>query len=307
MKRSKLSSSGHPTRLVSRGGTALTEAYRNWSRHRTIRLGAGLAYYALFALVPMVSLFFFVAGTLVSSDSAQSFISDHLADTSNTNLDEAAASMASELDNWTTQATLGAVGLVGLMIAASLVFVAVEDALGIIFEQPPGRGTENWLRRRVLAFGTVLLAIVVFVIALVLQAVTGLLESLIDADGTFISEIADLLGLVFSACLLTITLTLPLRLMASPKVPWRDALGGSAVTALGLAVGGWGLGVYFSTVGAASLAGAVGGVLALLFFMYYEAEILLAGAELTNVIWRRGALTREPDDGVRTPTKGEPT
>ena len=45
----------------------------------------------------------------------------------------------------------------------------------------------------------------------------------------------------------------------------------------------------------------------LLFFMYYEAEILLAGAELTNVIWRRGALTREQDDGVRTTTKGEPT
>jgi membrane protein len=280
---------------VSRVGSALNEAYRNWSRHRTIRLGAGLAYYGLFAVVPMVSLILYVAGTLFSSDSAQSFVSDHLADTSNTNLDGAAASITAELGNGTTLATLGALGLVGLMIAASLVFVAVEDALGIIFEQPPGRGTENWLRRRALAFGTVLLATTIFVIALALQAIAGLLESLIDADATIINEIADLIGLIFSAGLLTVTLTLPLRLMTSPKVPWRYALAGSAVTALGLAVGGWGLGIYFSTVGAASLAGSVGGVLALLFFMYYEAEILLAGAELTNVIWRRGALTGKPN------------
>jgi membrane protein len=303
----KQSQADHPTRLVSRVGSALNEAYRNWSRHRTIRLGAGLAYYGLFALVPMVSLIFFVAGTLFSSDSAQSFVSNHLSDTSNANLDAAAASIAAELGNGSTQATLGVLGLVGLMIAASLVFVAVEDALGIIFEQPPGRGTENWLRRRALAFGTVLLATTIFVVALALQAITGLLESLVDADGTIINEIADLLGLVFSAGLLTITLTLPLRLMTSPKVPWHYALVGSAVTALGLAVGGWGLGVYFSTVGAASLAGAIGGVLALLFFMYYEAEILLAGAELTNVIWRRGTLPVDQDDGVRTTTEGEPT
>ena len=66
---------------MSRAGPALNEAYRNWSRHRTIRLGAGLAYYGLFALVPLVSLFL------------------SLSDTSNTKIDEAAARIAEELDN----------------------------------------------------------------------------------------------------------------------------------------------------------------------------------------------------------------
>ena len=92
------------------------------------------------------------------------------------------------------------------------------------------------------------------------------------------------------------TLALLLRLMTFSKVPWRYALLGSGVTALGLALGGWALGVYFSTVGAASLTGAIGGMLALIFFLYYEAQILLAGADLTNVLRHRGALKHDQED-----------
>ena len=78
--------------------------------------------------------------------------------------------------------------------------------------------------------------------------------------------------------------------MTYSQVPWRYAFVGSLLTAVGLAIGGWALGLYFSTIGAASPAAAMGGVLVVLVFLYYEAQILLAGAELTNVIWRREAL-----------------
>jgi len=294
--RTKRSSVTGPQARLLRAGSALHKTYRNWSEHRTIRLGAGLAYYGLFALVPMISLLLFVASSLFSQADIEAFISDHLADTASADLDQAAATLAEQLGTRTTQASLGIIGIVGLVIAASFVFVAVEDALNIIFEWPVGRGTESWFHRRLVAFGVVLLATTIFVAATVLQAVTGFIESLIDADATIVGEIADLFGVLLSATLATVTLTLLLRVMTSSQVPWRYALLGSAVTAIGLALGGWALGVYFSTVGAASLAGAIGGMLALIFFLYYEAQILLAGAELTGVLWHRGALKHDRED-----------
>ena len=277
---------GWPINVV----TGFGRAYRNWRHNRTIRLGASLAYYGLFALIPLVSLCMFLAGLLFSQEDVQAFISDHLADTTGAELGEAGASIAQQLDAGATLTSLGLIGVIGLLIAASLVFVAVEDALGIIFGLSLGHGAENWFRRRALAFAVVLLIGLVFVVILALQAITGLIESLIDADDTVVSELADVVGVLLSAAFGTLVLALMLRLMTYSRVPWRYALVGSLLTATGLAIGGWALGPYFSTFGTASLTTAVGGVLAVLVFMYYAAQILLAGAEVTNVVWRRAPL-----------------
>lgn len=262
-------------------------SYANWRQHRTIRLGAGLAYYGLFTLVPLLSLCLFIAGLVFSQDEVQLFISDHLSDTFSADLDASATQIAQELDGWSAEATLGVIGLIGLLIASTIVFVAVEDSLSLIFDLPLGHGVENWFRRRLFALAMVLLISLLFVVVLALQAVTGFIEWLIDPDGTIIGEIADLIGLFSTAGLATLVLTLLLRLMTASRVPWRHVFAGSVVAAVGLAIGGWTLGLYYSTVGAASVSAAIGGVLVLLVFMYYAAQILLAAAELTNVLWRR--------------------
>ena len=72
---------GATRRWLIKVGSAFGRTYRNWPRNRTIRLGAGPAYYGVFALIPLVSLCFFLAGLVFSRDDVQSFISDHLADT----------------------------------------------------------------------------------------------------------------------------------------------------------------------------------------------------------------------------------
>jgi membrane protein len=266
------------------------ESYTNWRRHRTIRLGAGLAYYGLFALVPLLSLCLFVAGLIFSQEEVQSFVSDHLADTLDADLQTFAVDIGQDIDGWSTSTSLGIIGLLGLLVAASFVFVAVEDSLSLIFDLSLGHGVENWIRRRLLALGVVLLISLVFVAIIVLQAVTGFIEWLIDADGTILGELADLIGLLLVAVFGTLVLALLLRLMTGSRVPWRYVFVGSIVGATGLAIGGWALGFYYGTIGAASLAAAIGGVLVLLVFMYYAAQILLAAAELTNVLWRRGSL-----------------
>lgn len=301
-----------PSRRLAVGGrrwpvnvaTAFGTAYRNWRRNRTIRLGASLAYYGLFALIPLISLCLFLAGLLFSRDDVQSFISDHLADTTDADLANAGAELARQLQGGPTLTSLGLIGVIGLLIAASLVFVAVEDALGIIFGLSLGHGAENWFRRRALAFAVVLLIGIVFVVLLALQAITGLIESLIDADAPLVTELADLVGVLLSAALGTLILALMLRLMTYSQVPWRYALLGSLMTATSLAIGGWALGLYFSTFGTASLATAAGGVLAVLVFMYYAAQILLAGAELTNVVWLRAPLG---GDGAQPGDDEDPT
>src|SRR5829696_361328 len=52
--------------------------YQEWRIHRTIRLGAGIAYYGLFALVPIMALSLAVAGLVVSDADVQSYLAERL-------------------------------------------------------------------------------------------------------------------------------------------------------------------------------------------------------------------------------------
>jgi uncharacterized BrkB/YihY/UPF0761 family membrane protein len=52
--------------------------YQEWRNDRTIRLGAGLAYYGLFAIVPLISLSLLAAGTLFSEQDIQEFLDESL-------------------------------------------------------------------------------------------------------------------------------------------------------------------------------------------------------------------------------------
>jgi uncharacterized BrkB/YihY/UPF0761 family membrane protein len=108
-------------RALRNATSTIAHAYGNWRRHRTIRLGAGLAYYGLFTLIPLLSLCLFF-----SQDEVQSFISDHLSDTVGSDLDASAAHIATELDGWSAQASLGVIGLIGLLVAQKTAFKAVS-------------------------------------------------------------------------------------------------------------------------------------------------------------------------------------
>jgi uncharacterized BrkB/YihY/UPF0761 family membrane protein len=57
-------------RVRGAAGSAWTlgvDTYEHWRDHRTIRLGAGLAYYGLLALVPVFAVALVIAGLVISN------------------------------------------------------------------------------------------------------------------------------------------------------------------------------------------------------------------------------------------------
>lgn len=58
----------------------MVETYGEWRRHRTIRLGAGLAYYGLFAFVPLLAVSLSLAGLFFATEDVQSYLATRLAD-----------------------------------------------------------------------------------------------------------------------------------------------------------------------------------------------------------------------------------
>jgi membrane protein len=263
------------------------ETYGEWRRHRTIRLGAGLAYYGLFSLVPLLAVGISLAGVFFAQDEVRQYLADQLSGIIGADADEVAAALSRALDGGGSLVGVGIVGVLSLLFTASLLVLALQDALNSIWERPVREGIRHTVLRRLGAFAVVFASGVVMIVSLALNSVSSLFDRLVP-DIAFFESLGELFGTAASWVLLGGVLTLLFRYLGDVQVPWRSAVPGAAVTALLVAVGTVAIGAYLRRYAASSLLGATGSVLLVLLWIYYEAQIVLVGAEFTRVLARRG-------------------
>ena len=275
----------------------MTDTYEAWRDHRTIRLGAGLAYYGLFAIVPILAVALSLAGLFISQSDVQSYLADQLSDLFGVDADQVAAVLAETLDDAGAVTGLGLVGAASLFLSASLLVVALQDAFNTIWERPVRSGIRHSVLRRLVAFVVVAGAGAVIVVSFAINAVTGLLGRLVP-DIAILASLEELVGLAASWALAIGVIALLFRYLTDVRVPWPPALIGGIVTAAVLAIGTMLVGAYLRRYAASSLVGATGSVFLVLLWIYFVAQIVLVGAELTRVLTR--VLIRwQADDGDR--------
>ena len=105
------------------------------------------------------------------------------------------------------------------------------------------------------------------------------MSNLIPISVLFLESI----NFVFSFCVITILFALILKVIPDTSVAWRDVLMGAAITSFLFAVGKVIIGLYLGHSALTSAYGAAASLVVFLIWIYYSAQILLFGAELTHV------------------------
>ncbi len=283
-----------PARLSLRdsaGGVAeiLGDAYRHWRGVRAIRLGAGLSYYALFAIVPLLVLAAALVGRLISVDETVAFVRGVIEGIPNIDADQLAADIVDRVNE--SRSGLGLIGAVGAVVAASFIFIALQDALNVIWEAPVRVGLRFSIRRRVLSGAVALATALLFLSSFLVQAIVGLAERVVPGDIQLFESLAGVITAAGSWALGVATVALLYRVLPYAEVSWRHALVGGAITAALVALGTTLIGWYISRFATSSVSGAAGSVVAFLLWIYYEAQIVLGGAVLTKILDDRSGLT----------------
>jgi membrane protein len=270
--------------VAGTGVRVVADTYEAWRADRAIRLGAGLAYYALFAVVPVLTLAAWLASLLVSRDDVEAALHDAFDGILDAASGTAASELADVLLRGTTRASLGILGLAALLLAASLLFVALQDALNMIWGVPVRRGVGTSLRRRALAFVIVLLLGAYLVVAVLVSSIGRVVEGFLPAESAVIHTLSAVIDALSSWAIGIAILVLLFRLLAPVELAWRHLLAGGTLTAVLVVIGTELLGLYIDRVASASFSGVAGALLLFLVWLYYEAQIILVGAEFTKVI-----------------------
>jgi len=184
----------------------------------------------------------------------------------------------------------GAASFLVLLWGASNVFAQLQDALNTIWEvQPrPGQSWAQVIRNRFLSLAMVLGIGFLLLTSLFLSALLAAIADRIAGEG---EGVAFLLDAALTLCLTTGFFAAVFKVLPDVEVAWRDVLPGAAFTALAFALGKYLLAWYLAQGSTASAYGAAGSLAAVLIWVYYSAQILFFGAELTQA--RAAQLGRE--------------
>jgi membrane protein len=273
-------------RFLHRVLRLLTMTFRQWLQDKAPQLGAALAYYTVFSLAPLILLLLAVFGLIYgNSEVARREILHQLY----AFLDRSSAKAVEDIATSTgkpaanTLATIA--GIAVALFGASGVFGQLQDALNTIWgvKPRPGKGIASFLRARFLSFamvaGVCFLLLVSLVVSAVITAVGGYLEHLLPGG----SILAWTIHLVLDMGVVTLLFAMIFMILPDAKLSWRDVRLGAALTAALFLVGKYALAVYLGSGAVGSAYGAAGSLITMLIWVYYASQIVLFGAEFTQV------------------------
>ena len=266
----------------------LRDTYVGWSRDNASQLGAALAFYTIFSMAPILIIIVAIVGLVLGKESVHIYILAEL--TKVLGQDNAHYIMSTIQRGYQAgsglKATVIAISL--MLVGATTICTMLKNALNTIWgvESSPS-GILHYLKDRAMS-----LLIILFVGALLFLSM--MISSFISTTSVYLSNYihisATFLGWldnIVSIILLTLLFAILYKLLPDVEISWGDVWFGGAVTAILFTLGKFLLGLYLASSTVSSAYGAAGSLVVILLWVYYSAQIIFLGAELTQVYARK--------------------
>ena len=277
----------------------LKQTAKEWIDDDAPQLGAALAYYTVFSLAPMVLLLLAVIGVLFRDDPAGAW--SRITEQMSYFLDKSAVQMVQQIARQVSTPTKSAVGgIIGIALAlfgATGVFGQLQNSLNTIWgvKARPGGGVWGFVRSRFLSFALLAGIGFLLLVSLVIEAVIKGFSHYLQSIGPGALTVIIPIYLTFDFVVVTAVFALIFKILPNATTRWRDVWIGAVMTALLFLIGKWALGIYLGSGTAASAYGAASSLITMLLWVYYSSQILLFGAEFTQVYANECGARIEPD------------
>jgi membrane protein len=288
-----------------------TQVLAIWYAERPSQLAAALAYYAMFALAPIILIAFGVAGFFIDTLEAANQISERVAAILGPQAVEAIQNLVAAQSRPGMQGSVLAsiIGVLALLFAASGLFIQLKYVLNRIWRIPysPVGATRRLIRDQLVSFLMVLaIGLLIVVLALLNIAVAWLGELLQRLLG--IPDATLIITLLLTVGLLTLAFSLLYTVLPDVRIRWRDSLPGALLAAVLMVLAGVVIGLVLQLTSAASALAAAGSVAFLMVGINYLAQIFLFGAVVTRAYCSHYGAT-PPDPNIEPPKEEarEPT
>jgi len=257
------------------------------------RMGAALAFYSALSISPLLLLVIGIAGLVFGQDAARGALFEQLNGLIGPEGAQSVETMVAHSREPAHGVWATVVGIVTLIIGATGVFAELQDQLNTVWNvqnASPGQSNPGWfsmawgvIRDRFLSFSMICGMAFLLLVSLVFSAVLHALQGWILGDSPETGVLMHLANLLVTFLLTTLMFAMIFRLLPNTTVAWSDVWIGAGLTAVFFTVGKFLIGLYLGNAAVGSTFGAAGSFVVLLVWIYYSTQILIYGAEFTQI------------------------
>ena len=250
--------------------------------------GAAIAFYTATSIAPILLIVIAIAGLVSGQDAAQNAITAQFSDLMGRQTAEVLQSAVASAAGKSSSILATIVGLAILIATASGIFGEIQAALNSIWKTKPQATTVSRLiRARAVSLGLVAALGFLLIVSLVISAGLTVFGNYLDTVLPLGKLILPALNFVVSIVLLGILFGAIYKMLPDRSLQWNDVIIGALITSVLFNIGKSLIAWYIGSSAIASSYGAAGGLIVLLLWVYYSAQIFLLGAEFTKIYANR--------------------
>lgn len=266
------------------------DTFKSAGQHDITLHGAAIAFYTIFSAAPLIILAISLVNLFLGEQQTMNVISNYLAELAGqdiaSTLVEISKKSRIETSGFFTSLTATAI----LLFAATTVITQLKNSLNTIWgiTQPRINSFLQYVVNRVMSLLLILGLTLLFLSSLLLE---GLLTYFSDFIVNSVSEgfipILQIGSIVLSILLTVIFFTIIFNVLPDVNAHWRDVFIGALVTSILFLIGKYVIGFYLGNSSMQPLYKAAGSFIIFMIWIYYNVQIVLLGAEFTQVYIKR--------------------
>ncbi|MBA2628117.1 MAG: YihY/virulence factor BrkB family protein [Gemmatimonadales bacterium] len=275
---------------------------KGWWDDNVPRLGASLAYYTLFAIAPVLLVAIAIAGRAFGDEAVRGELVGQVQQLIGVEGGRAVQALLAGASNRASGVIATIIGSVTFVLAATGAFLELQTALNTIWRVKPksSANIRDFLVERLISFGIVVALGFLLTVSLAVSAGLAATSAWLNARMPGMPLVWEALNVIVSLGVMSLMFALLYKVLPDVELEWRDVWVGAIMTAVLFAIGKTLIGLYLGRSSTASAYGAAGSVVVLLLWVYYSAQIVLLGAELTRA-YTASHGPKPPPESFATP------
>lgn len=297
--------------MLARAITIAKDTVTGFFADEALTRAAGIAYFTLFSLGPLLFLASGIAGLIFGKERVQQALAGQMRDMLGS---DAAGTVQQMADGALGDAQGGwalAIGIGTLFLTASGAFGALQSALNAIWKTkaPEAESTAetitNFMKAKAAALGLVGTTGFLLLVSLAASAALSAFGNWLSAMMPMLEFVLDIANVVLSVIIIALLFAAIYKVLPDRPLEWHDVLVGAFATSVLFTLGKVGIGYYIGASGASKGFGAAGTLVVVLLWIYYSAVIFLLGAEFTRA-WSGKEEARPEDARARQEAEAAP-
>lgn len=269
---------------------AFWDALKEYIQEGAFHHGAALAYYTLFAFVPILYLTTSIYGRVIGQNNMRQIISDLLQNSLGIQDSDSILKLVDGMSIEKPNLMLELVSIGILLYTCSAFMISLKRSLNEFFNVSKKSREESNLFMEIIGFrfvGVLLLAVFALVIILFyfLQVfIFSAITSWLHWNNGFVDFSLQILQILLTLLSNMVIFMLIFKYMHNAKVSWRVARNGAIMTAVLLYLGQWLIGYYLQHFFMMGKLGVANSIFIMLAWVHYSAQIVFFGAQFTYQI-----------------------